>query len=174
VGTLSVPAFSTSFASYAANSLVFGSIKTYLPGQVTVYTTEMSPVGGNRYPGDIPDGTSNTIFWSDKVAYCEGNGGPGGTLWAENRVGSPLLPITPPAGSTVAPLNTLMGSPLGFQTNVVQSGQCSYLYPSSGHAGVLMVALGDGSVRSLVTATQPATFTQAMIPNDQTPLGADW
>src|SRR5262249_24107771 len=49
-------------ASYAANGQVFGTITTV---PLSTVVTWKNWKGGTRVPRDIPDGVSNTIFWSE-------------------------------------------------------------------------------------------------------------
>ncbi|HTU19136.1 MAG TPA: DUF1559 domain-containing protein [Gemmataceae bacterium] len=151
-----------SFASYGGNGQVFGSIIT-VPKTTTVTTWNQN--GGTMIPRDIPDGTSNTIFWIEKLAYCT-SGGAGGTQWAatgtgqweplvgDNYVHSPALVVT--------------------QINITNSGLCHFKQASSGHTGAMMAGLGDGSVRIINSGMSQNTFNLAMIPNDGLPLGKDW
>jgi prepilin-type N-terminal cleavage/methylation domain-containing protein len=171
-------------SSYGANALAFGIETTATNGTVVTSTLSGYPTtaptiagGGSRFPTDIADGTSNTIFWTDKLALCSFGGTQGGTVWAENgTVGGPsYLPYTPPLGTSVALFNASPPpGPLAFYASVANSSQCPFGNPSSGHTAALMVGMGDGSVRPVTESTTAQTFTQAMIPNDQTPLGTDW
>jgi prepilin-type N-terminal cleavage/methylation domain-containing protein len=84
-----------SFTSYAFNGQVFGTITTYsAAGAVVVGWGAWS--ANHRLPSSVPDGLSNTIFWTEKLAYCS-NTTPvavptqttwtpplGGTHWADN------------------------------------------------------------------------------------------
>jgi hypothetical protein len=45
---------------------------------------------------------------------------------------------------------------------------------SSAHPGVIMAAMGDGSVRPLSQGMSPYTYNLALIPNDGLILGTDW
>jgi prepilin-type N-terminal cleavage/methylation domain-containing protein len=170
--------------SYGSNALAFGVQSTANAGpfNLALVTCQLSGApwpstsvqlagGGTKYPSDIADGTSNTIFWTDKLALCSN----GGTVWAENGSvgGVTYLPYTPPLNGMVAPVLTPPG-PMLYQTSIASSSQCSAFVPSSGHTAALIVGMGDGSVRPVTQGMSAATFTQAMIPNDQTPLGADW
>src|SRR5262249_14708054 len=60
-------------SSYAGNFQVFG-------GEANTNSSSNWD-GQGRLPATIPDGTSNTIFFAEKYARCNGTGNPGGTWW---------------------------------------------------------------------------------------------
>jgi prepilin-type N-terminal cleavage/methylation domain-containing protein len=160
-----------SFASYGANAQVFGTIST-TPGSTTC--TLISWTGGSRVPTDIPDGQSNTIFWTEKLAYCGGNSaGAGGSIWADNAYTT--------QGVWVSEVGTNVTAGVSQSPNIVpligitNTLNCPHrTWPSSGHTGVMLVGMGDGSVHSVNQGISQVTFNIAMVPNDGLPLPADW
>ena len=165
VGQSALKLTSGYFASYAANGQVFGTITT-TPGTTTV--TSMIENGGNKYPASIPDGTSNTIFFTEKVAYC---GTPqGATEWTDTGIGH-LSPLIGNSGSGVGTTGTSPNIQPQFNIN---AQNCKYYWPSSGHSGVLIVALGDGHVRNINQGISQNTFNIALVPNDGLVLPSDW
>jgi hypothetical protein len=84
-----------SLCSYAANGQVFGSIVT-TSGSPAV--TWHNWKGGTVIPRNVPDGLSNTIFWTEKLTYCV----KGGSRWAANGGGS-WMPVVGTKESALSP-----------------------------------------------------------------------
>ncbi|MHB1426645.1 MAG: DUF1559 family PulG-like putative transporter [Gemmataceae bacterium] len=180
LGQATVHAQQGSFSSYAANAQVFGTVITNsatTPPTVTL----LGPTAAGAYPGgtrtsDIADGLSNTIFWTEKVAYCSPAGVPfGGTIWADNNPSTTTTAaLMPLVGTNINPTisNSFFIKPL---FNITNSNICQHhTVPSSGHTAVMVVGLGDGSVRNVNSGISQLTFNIAMVPNDGLPLGPDW
>ncbi|HEY7157227.1 MAG TPA: DUF1559 domain-containing protein [Gemmataceae bacterium] len=159
------------FASYGANGQVFGTIT---PSVVTAnpWNTFTNWHGGTRIPTDIPDGVSNTIFWTEKLSFCSMlgiNAKTGGTHWSGNGNGSSMAVVgTSQAGKAALPPNIVP------QFNIFNTNSCVYYFPSSSHTGALQVGMGDGSVRLVNQGVSQGTFNIAMVPNEGGTLGADW
>lgn len=149
---------------YAGNNYVFGS-----------------PAGGHTegsgtIPASVPDGLSNTIFFSEIYATCgAGNGDINstsmrGSLWADStpfwRAGYNLGPDK--LGTTGYP-----SSPM-FQVRPVIASTCLPDRPQSPHPGGMNVCLGDGSVRFLRQGISQTTWDYANNPQDGQVLGGDW
>jgi hypothetical protein len=155
--------------SYAANGQVFGTITTQRGSPPVV--VKWAGKGGTKIPTDIPDGMSNTIFWTERLSYCDWTGN---TEYA-NRWAGQGGQSTPLVGAWIGPINKKGTSPyLMPQFRITNSLDCTYYQPSSSHTGVLLAGLGDGSVRMLNTGISQNTFNLAMIPNDGTTLPSDW
>jgi prepilin-type N-terminal cleavage/methylation domain-containing protein len=153
-----------SAVSYAANGQVFGTITTKSGSPPTI--ASYSPNGGRKLPRDIPDGTSNTIFWIEKLADCNGDH----SRWAGgNSTEAPLVGTTIPGA---VPTGTSPNLVLTY-FNVNGSANCRNFQPSTSH-NVMLAALGDGSVRTISQSISQLTFNIAMVPNDGLPLGPDW
>jgi prepilin-type N-terminal cleavage/methylation domain-containing protein len=154
-----------SFANYACNGLVFGSARTTVAGGVPT-SSGWSGKGANTL-ANITDGTSNTIFWIEKVSYCS-TGAVGYTRWA--GMGGNATPII---GSSLSPPDSL--PPLiQAQFNVRINTGCVYYWPSSSHTNTIQACLGDGSVRALDSEVSKVTLNIALVPNDDLALGTDW
>ena len=91
---------------------------------------------------------------------------PGGMPWTQNNYNSPAsdatyLTVYPPEPTT--PIQ-----------DVPPVTCCDFRIMQTPHAGALMVALGDGSVRSVSPSISWTTWTRACNPSDGNPLGPDW
>jgi hypothetical protein len=60
-----------------------------------------------------------------------------------------------------------------FQTAVAPTA-CRPSVPQSAHSGVMLVGLGDGSVRTLNASITPLSFYSAITPAGGETLGSDW
>jgi hypothetical protein len=162
----------SAFGSYGCNRQVFSSFTPTNVNSTPAWNTFVSDEGGTMIPRDIPDGLSNTIFWSEKLAYCIKDTTPvpgGGTRWADNDGGSFMSHVGFQFPNSGMPPN------IKFWTNVTNPAQCIWYDASSSHAGgTLIVGLGDGSVRNVSQGMSVLTFNIALVPNDGLPLGPDW
>lgn len=117
--------------------------------------------GAPRIPASIPDGTSNTIFFAEKLCRCSGYG----NLWNLGSWDYHWFPFyqTPYA----------QGAGAMFQVTPLPS-QCNYYLAGSQHTAGMNVGLGDGSVRFLSQGMSGYTFYLASMPNDGLPMPSDW
>jgi len=138
-------------ASYSNNGQIF---RQFYPGWGTNLAT---------YPASIADGTSNTIFFTDKLAHCN-SGGYADNYWPD---WGPIVSSSDygsPVGNAAVPQFNPPGNP----------AQCDGQRPSSKHTGGIVTGLGDGSVRTIGRNISPATWWAAMTPNNGETLGSDW
>jgi prepilin-type N-terminal cleavage/methylation domain-containing protein len=154
-------------ASYAANGQVFGTIRATAPG-VAPSVAWVNWNGGTRVPTDIPDGVSNTIFWTEKLAHCLKVAG--GTRWAAHGKGPWMAVVGRSSSAGAAGLSPNIVP----QFNVTNPSNCVFYWPSSSHTGGLMVGMGDGSVRLVNQGVNANVFNIAMVPNDNLPLPGSW
>jgi hypothetical protein len=144
-------------ASYAAN------------GQVFVGSRWNSNYG--RFPAAIADGTSNTIFFTEKEAVTQSTTGcPGGQLTLGYNYWQDW-------GALVA--NSEAGQPTGpgpsyFQIQPKPSGQGSDCLASTGHTASIQCGMGDGSVRGVSQGVSPQSWWNALTPANGDLLGSDW
>jgi prepilin-type N-terminal cleavage/methylation domain-containing protein len=119
----------------------------------------------NLSRGFATRGTSNTILLAERIHQCNfPSTGPwaafAGTFfehyWEQNYL--PLVPATP------VPTN------IGARSR----SDCNLDWFSSAHPGVIVVAMGDGSVRGVSRDIAANNWAIAIDPNNPEPLKGDW
>jgi prepilin-type N-terminal cleavage/methylation domain-containing protein len=165
-------------SNYAANGVLFGGNSASLPRS-------------------FGDGTSNTIVMAERLQICPTSFGGYPTSWAVgwdlavsstfafdlgggrwNGYGGEFVPILPlnvnPQGEVYGTLTgSIVTKPVPFQV-APRSGTCDFTLPQTPHTGGMMVALGDGSVRSVAPSISQYTFWSAVTPAGGEVLGSDW
>jgi prepilin-type N-terminal cleavage/methylation domain-containing protein len=127
-------------------------------GQLFRHNYQWGGIGLARYPASILDGTSNTIFFPEKVARSTGCAG------CCNNYETNFWPDWGPLVSS-----SDCGMPTG-NAAMFQIGIKGYPASSDGgkasgaHPGAIVVGLGDGSVRTVNGSISPATWWAAMTP----------
>jgi len=152
--------------SYAYNANVFGISYDWGWGQ-----------GAYRYPAQIGDGTSNTIFFTEKEVMSYG----GQTGWSPDSGFNCWVDWGPAVSSVEG------GQPTGV--NALFMVQPAYGCANTGqgvgwcgdgnkanspHTGGINAALGDGSVRFVGQNVSALTWWQALTPNGGEVLGSNW
>jgi prepilin-type N-terminal cleavage/methylation domain-containing protein len=105
----------------------------------------------------FPDGTSNTLMFSEKLQVC-GNGAGMGTIqnyWFGSYVGNSNAYYWAPvlAGTDLlTPVGQFAGGDFLASNFGLASAQCNPAVPSGPHAGGILICLSDGSVRFLTAA----------------------
>jgi len=146
--------------NYGANAYAFGSITTAAGNPPSV--TFNSAAAWNGIPRSFPDGTSNTILYTEKYGTCNN----GGSVWATSCTCNQWNPVVGWGVSGVANM---------FQVQpVYSSSACNPYLAQTAHTNVIQAALGDGSVRSCSGSMNPTTWFLALIPNDGMPMPSDW
>jgi prepilin-type N-terminal cleavage/methylation domain-containing protein len=133
--------------SYSSNYLVFGN----------------TAGGQARIPSSFPDGTSNTLLFGPVYTDCNGIQ----YMWNMGSCGNP--PTWPyyydPSKNYLSlPLPQLRPSP----------AQCDVMLMQSPYSGVLLVGLGDGSVRSVSSGVSALSWNLAVNPADGRVFDSTW
>jgi len=148
-------------------------------------------LGYSRFPSSIPDGTSNTVFFTETYSMAtgtdaNGNMQPNLWWWDYNGFETPSgisnfytdcggLPFYGPA---YVPLVT--PSPNYCINNTVTESTWGGLFSVCGcravspHTGGINVAMGDASVRFVPQGISGGTWFYACTPSGGDILGADW
>ena len=155
-------------SSYADNGQVF-KFYTYWGGSVGTMPAQ-------RYPAAITDGSSQTIFFTEKEAVScgaswspqndENNWPNWGSLIASGEAGQPtgvaaIFQVQPALGCSTSYFGGNCGCGNG---NLAISP----------HTGGINVGMGDGSVHLVAQGTSPTTWWYALTPNSGDILGPDW
>ena len=176
--------------TYACNALAFDA-GVYAGGTTPTATISNAgnisigqysptpPYSYSRIPASFPDGTSNTVLWSEKFAQCANSGAYqaggqcdspqcGGNNWSD-----PYLDWYPPAYN-VFPNGVITPATAFFQIQPQWATNCDPQRPSSGHTSVILAGLADGSVRSVSSGVSQLTWFLANVPNDGLVMPSDW
>ncbi len=131
-------------------------------GQIFRHNYQWGSIGLSQYPTSISDGTSNTIFYTEKLSRCNGGNYPDnywpdwGPIIASNDEGDPV-------GAASIPQFQPKGYPAA----------CDGGRASTDH-NTIVVALADGSVRSISANISGNTWWTAMTPAAGDILANDW
>jgi prepilin-type N-terminal cleavage/methylation domain-containing protein len=194
----------TTYAAAVVPTFVCPSDPTAMPGRIQQNGFASCSYSGNVMVFDpvdprplgnaMPDGTSNTVMIAERYMNC-------GTAYTNPVVQYYNQPAwafiwpmegsatnTPGFGWYTAGYRSNWNVPGGFQTDfssvpATASGipfqvaplpaGCNPAVTQSAHA-VMVVGLGDGSVRTVTAATSLTTWGHACNPLDGHPLGNDW
>jgi type II secretory pathway pseudopilin PulG len=141
----------TGYASYGANEQIFRE------GYWAKNTL--------RYPASISDGTSNTIFYTDKLARCS-YGAYSYNYWPD---WGPMIYGTDYGGpASLGPTTIFQIQPKG------NPALCDGNRSSSNHSAGVMVGMGDGSTRLVGASVSGTTWFAALTPDNNDILGPDW
>jgi len=126
------------------------------------------------YPSSFQDGTSNTIFYTDKLSLCSFNsaGNYNDNYWPD---WGPIF-SSPDEDGTTGPNTNLVLPQISPPSVPGNSGManCDGAGASSPHTGGINVALADGSVRFVGAGITRVTWFNALCPNDGQVLGSNW
>jgi prepilin-type N-terminal cleavage/methylation domain-containing protein len=163
-------------SNYGANPLLFtlsASSGTYVTGPYALYKV-----------GNIPDGTSNTVAFTERLA--QNGGDANGMTWGGIALTATLPPGPNPApadtfpsidvnapgasGSPVAPGYYWVSKPIIGITPAAATGQGA----QTAHDGSIQTGLMDGSVRSVTGSVSATAWNYAFNPSDGGAFDTTW
>ena len=135
------------------------------------------------YPSSIPDGTSNTIFYTEKLAHCDKDFNVwdyGHNYWPD---WGPIIASTDlsrgglglnSAPQFQPPKTKMGGQTVNGYTIPQQARDCYGARASTMHTGGFVTGLADGSVRVVSPSIQVQTWWAAMTVDGGEVLGSNW
>jgi prepilin-type N-terminal cleavage/methylation domain-containing protein/prepilin-type processing-associated H-X9-DG protein len=175
-------------ASYGCNFFAFGtaqgSYANGVPGNPPYTVTSWNWFGANRIPGSFPDGTSNTILFTEKYARCEyppGSTTGGGTMWAHSGTagtasGQSWWPVVmAPDFARYNPNCYGLTDGALFQVQPTPfRGSCDWTRAATPHTGGINASLADGSVRTIAQGISYQAWWYAFTPAGGEVMPSDW
>jgi prepilin-type N-terminal cleavage/methylation domain-containing protein len=161
IKTFVSPADPTVSAAWAAKA----DVSSYAANAVCFYPVYPQVV---TYPGSFADGTSNTIAFAEHYAYqC-------GENWFDPFYAGGFLGSMPHRATFGDWLDTRDATDGATFQAAPRLSECVWSLPQTPHAAGMLVALADGSVRTVSPQITPATFWAATTPAGSEVLGSDW
>jgi len=136
-------------------------------GQIFRHNYNWGGVGLLSYPAHLGDGTSNTIMYTEKLAWGNQGSYPD-NYWPD---WGPVMASNDQDGSGTGPASIPQ-----FNVTAAGNGQANVYgqRASTPHGSSIIVGLADGSVRAVSSSVSPTTWWYAMTPSAGDILGSNW
>jgi len=160
----------TGTSNYAANSALF-----YYSGSGTVPTAPPANLTYTSYKiGNIPDGTSNTLGFTERIAYTSTTT-VYGMIWSSTVTLPSAAPyLTGPFINANYVANGIFTVPLPVIGITPSSVTAQTQYPSTCHTGSIQAGMMDGSVRGVSSSVSTSAWDYVFSPADSEVLDTSW
>lgn len=156
---------------YAANQVNGWGGTSYAANYQLFASPQSNSYSASYNVGNIPDGTSNTISFTERYAACGSNPNGAGNLWA--WPGGPNNPDNWGVTFANSPFDANWNQLPQYNPNPWQSN-CTTTRPSTSHTATCMTGLMDGSVRGVSQGVPQTTWALAVMPADGLPMPSGW
>jgi prepilin-type N-terminal cleavage/methylation domain-containing protein len=126
--------------------------------------------GSASIPASFPDGTSNTIVFTERYSVCQGIT----HVWSDEYNATVSAWNGPPDKNPGASNQTTEFHVTNLPQWAPQPAFCNAGLLQAHYSSGTLVGLGDGSVRTISPGISQATWGNAVTPDDGNPLGTDW
>jgi prepilin-type N-terminal cleavage/methylation domain-containing protein/prepilin-type processing-associated H-X9-DG protein len=130
--------------------------------------------GQNRSTKDFDDGTTNTVVFAERYAWCPNDGGRMAWLGAQPTTTDPVFAYNSTSSTLTADTNFGRYALISPPQNAPSLTQCNSKTTQTPHTGGMNVLMADGSAKSINPQISTLTWTYALRPNDNQSLGRDW
>ena len=161
--TPSLDAAAAAVGNYAGNYLALGEPSG----------PAFNPVGEARIPASFPDGTSNTVLYGERYAWC--GTPPAGQNWAS------LWAYPDAAGDSSYDFRPYLCKGASYATPCVLfqpapkwQSECLIGLDQAPHVGGMNTCLADGSVRAVNDRVSATAWQRACDPRDGLAMPNDW
>jgi hypothetical protein len=175
-------------ANYAINIQALGHVwlTTGMPPDLTSQFPQYGSTRKRRIGKDFSDGTSKTIVFSERYVVCPDSDS-GRNAWLGTVLNGitgdppsnrwdPFFGITSLNGPKetwgTGKFNVLL--PQDTPSTLIGEGSCDALYLQSGHPGIVLATMVDGSVRAINVNLSPATWKYLLVANDHEVIPEDY
>jgi prepilin-type N-terminal cleavage/methylation domain-containing protein len=175
-------------ANYAINIQALGHVwlTTGMPPNLSGQFPQYGSEHKRRVPKNFSDGTSKTIVFSERYVMCPTADG-GRNAW----LGTVLNGITDPIPSNrydpFFGITSMLGPqeswgtgkfwvllPQDTPSTITGIGSCDSLYLQSGHPGIVLATMVDGSARTINVNLSPNTWKYLLVANDLEAIQEDY
>jgi prepilin-type N-terminal cleavage/methylation domain-containing protein len=175
-------------ANYAINIQALGHVclTTGMPAATGTVFPQYGSGRKRRISKDFSDGTSKTIVFSERYVVCPTGDG-GRNAWLGTVLNGIVDPIPSNRYDPFFGITSMNGPkeswgtgkfwvllPQDSPSTITGPGSCDSLYLQSGHPGIVLVTMVDGSARAINVSLSPNTWKYLLVANDHEVIQDDY